>query len=62
MASQHGPRAGILSTGTFDQVQDLNREAVARAKDGKAGDYANRRAAHLAGENARLQRERVARR
>jgi len=43
-------------------VRDLNRMAVARTKDGKAGEYANRRAAHLAGENARLQRERAVRR
>lgn len=51
-----------MSTGTLDQVQDLNRMAIAREKDGKAGEYANRRAARLAGENARLRRQTAARR
>lgn len=43
-------------------MQELNRMAVARMKDGKAKDYAERKSTQLVGENARLQREKTARR
>lgn len=47
----------VFSAGTHKQVQGLNRAAVAREKDRKAKEEADRKAAQLAEQNDRLQKE-----